>query len=286
MSRARKRGLDMSSKKCTLTGLGKDDGIDMTVILHKTKRHVHQLAIEAIYDMLSARCTDGGVKLHNETILIKCGAPLGAKQICNCWIGLANIKLAVRGHKDIDNLLQKLWFRAKEKAGKVAYCPITTCIGGKGFVLDDSSIKTVICPVCSEHWCNKCKEDHVGECNATGDAMKDVQRCPDCSTAWFKDIGCDHMQCSCGCYFCYCCGAKITGKYNFHVRYSPDHGTYICPQRHNNKDFPPIIVQSPEEIATGYADYAEDGEILIPEFTDPMEIVGREIMRNIMTNNK
>lgn len=231
MSRPRKRGSDMGSKKCTLTGLGRDDGIVLTVILHKTRRHVHQLAVEALSGMLSARCSDGGVKLKGDVLLIRCGAPLSGTQVCDCWIGVDKFSKLAKHNIEIAEYLQKLWFCANERAGRVAYCPRSLCVASGGFVLDSDSARTIVCPQCTEKWCAECKEDHVGECGGINDTTNDVQRCPDCKEGCWKDSGCDHMQCLCGCYFCYVCGMRITDKYNYHVQYSPDHGTYVCPQR-------------------------------------------------------
>jgi hypothetical protein len=256
----------MGSKKCTLTGLGKEDGIVSTLILHKTRRHVHQIATEAVTGMLSARCTDGGVKLKGDTLLIRCGAPLSAKQVCMCWIGVGKIQKLAKRDTEIAELLQKLWFCANERAGKVAYCPRSTCIASSGFILESESVRTVVCPRCSEKWCRDCNEDHTGECGG-GDVI-DVQRCPECKEGCWKDAGCDHMQCKCGCYFCYVCGMKITGKYNYHVKYSPEHGTYVCPQRLDNAD----VVKSVKPIKLP-ADEELYGEILLDEMDENLNTV-------------
>jgi len=34
-----------------------------------------------------------------------------------------------------------------------------------------------------------------------------VKECPDCKFPYIKSAGCNHMECKCGCHWCYKCGA-------------------------------------------------------------------------------
>lgn len=273
--------VDMRRARCSHTGLSvRADGIAGVFILHKTQRHVHHIAIDAIEHMLSARCTDGGVRIDRAGggVVMRCGAPLNDEQMCERWIGIGRIRdfihpsettkkytTATQQHKHkrlrarlapttiatIDDLLHRLWFRAHERAGLVHHCTQPACTGSGGFVVDRNHTgQRIMCPCCGSQWCRDCKHDHHGSVCPDHDTdaprliIDDIQTCPQCKTGVTKSdgIGCDHMQCICGCYFCYVCGTTVAKQYNVHVRYSPQLGTYVCPLRLSSAT--PVAIKS------------------------------------------
>jgi hypothetical protein len=161
-------------------------------------------------------------------------------------------------NQGIRTILDRIWFRAHELAGRIAWCPKQNCHGAKGFIVGsneltyhgevgDNNPVSISCQLCGTSWCHRCKKSHIGQCGissemaagndkATEDSnekylSQNTRACPKCAHAVEKDGGCDHMRCTCGTFFCFICGMEIRETYNYHVVYSAKHGTYVCPQR-------------------------------------------------------
>ncbi|KAJ0981052.1 hypothetical protein J5N97_009307 [Dioscorea zingiberensis] len=105
------------------------------------------------------------------------------------------------------------------------YCPFKDCSALLIYDEGDEEMKTVaynVCSHCSREFCVTSRvawhsgitcEDHWEVAEKDGDeaVLKMAEkfrwrRCPRCSFLVEKISGCSHVECRCGCYFCYECG--------------------------------------------------------------------------------
>jgi len=85
------------------------------------------------------------------------------------------------------------------------------------------------CCTCKVIYCTKCKvvfgRDRIHDYRACSEVPKsDAKICPSCSVAIEKIEGCNKITCTCGAYFCYTCGADISGVGYNHF-YDPTNNT-------------------------------------------------------------
>ena len=107
-------------------------------------------------------------------------------------------------------------------------CPIPNC---ESYAKKNEENKFVICQN-GHKFCSECKGKwHKGkDCDteALGDYIKEfhLKSCPRCGAKTEKNLGCNHMQCNCGCHWCWFCKNEFQSE-NEH------YGVYgHCPNLH------------------------------------------------------
>jgi hypothetical protein len=221
---------------------------DKPIVLHKSRRNVHQMDLDYIPLYINAQIDNGKVRLVNKGVYVECGRNVNKKE-CKKLIYLNNLKTKLPKNFLSEELLTKATIKAYENAGLFTYCPNVKCIGSNGFQLDTTQLG-VICPYknCGQTWCTQCKIFPFHDNLSCGQAkrlsleknkndpnvkyiIENTQFCPKCDRSVEKNEGCDHMHCVCGTYFCFVCGTLLTENYDKHVVYDERVDTYVCPNR-------------------------------------------------------
>ena len=144
----------------------------------------------------------------------------------------------------------------------------------------DTKTNTATCSACATTTCSVCRltlTSHAKHCGRCPDAdmytrsgvkalaeAEGWTRCPQCRYVIEKTDGCDHMDCLCGCEFCYACGETL--------EYEDNDGDCACARYVP----PPVEGQAPAQGNAGQADevvWEAQGED--DDFPDHLRAIGR-----------
>ena len=100
----------------------------------------------------------------------------------------------------------------------------------KIFKINSYDINEFCCQdgACKNRFCEYCQSWHPDSyiCEERKDGKKCVWKkfCPKCKTPTFKDSGCNHITCPCGCHWCYKCGMGFQQASQCYAHLSAVHG--------------------------------------------------------------
>ena len=81
---------------------------------------------------------------------------------------------------------------------------------------------------CKNSYCDFClswhDENYICQQKKDGKALKWEKFCPKCKAPTFKDGGCNHISCPCGCHWCYKCGKGFSTPNKCYDHMSIEHG--------------------------------------------------------------
>lgn len=92
--------------------------------------------------------------------------------------------------------------------------------GPKGFKCKDPNCKNIYCDFCL-CWHNP---NYVCDEKKSGKKLTWNKMCPKCKVLTFKDGGCNHISCPCGCHWCYKCGEGFSTADKCYSHLTKKHG--------------------------------------------------------------
>jgi hypothetical protein len=120
-------------------------------------------------------------------------------------------------------VLGVFWAAAHTAQDVIAVCPDhpETMI----LLTDKTKRKPTHCRVlsCFLARCPKCCQWHRADMMCE---KSELQQCPKCQTPTWKDGGCNHISCPCGCHWCYLCGAGYKAGGEVYAHMTDKHGNW------------------------------------------------------------
>ncbi|ELP86456.1 RING finger protein, putative [Entamoeba invadens IP1] len=135
--------------------------------------------------------------------------------------------------EDIIKYEKQLAVMSIQSSGDYIVCPFCNYTGILVDPIVHKKSTPIICANCEKTFCSVCLcTNHVGTCydvlsldrfksesyytELVGElSIKNMKKCPLCKCPVLKAYGCNHINCTCGCEFCYNCGKRIHGYAHF-----------------------------------------------------------------------